>query len=314
MAANKVIFEHVIQPGTGKAVEVRAGQILRIEQVEGGQCVDFNCFNLNDYKEFMHCGRTRTVHGFHPSKGTFLWSGPPRERAMMFILEDTYGRNDVLFPRCSAYLYESAYGFDVHTNCQDIQAEAQREYGLTPDDVHDSFNFFMCTEVSGPHRAQITRQESRAGDYVDLLALIDVLAVTNVCGADVMRTSNFSLKPLRLSVRQATDAERAAAPPTPILRSQRTPESFRVRNIKADRELRADPMYQPEFRNVPLTVEDVAVELSANEMAALAAVRQPIYGDDDGAALRDVLFSWWEERFLAGSSGAPVISNKADSA
>jgi hypothetical protein len=262
----------------------------------------------------MHCGRTRTVHGFHPSKGTFLWSGPPRERAMMFILEDTYGRNDVLFPRCSAYLYESAYGFDVHTNCQDIQAEAQREYGLTPDDVHDSFNFFMCTEVSGPHRAQITRQESRAGDYVDLLALIDVLAVTNVCGADVMRTSNFSLKPLRLSVRPATDAERAAAPPTPILRSQRTPESFRVRNIKADRELRADPTYRPEFRNVPLTVEDVAVELSANEMAALAAVRQPIYGDDDGAALRDVLFSWWEERFLAGSSGAPVISNKADSA
>ena len=173
MRVSEVIFEHVIEPGTGKAVEVRAGQILRIEQVEGGQCVDFNCFNLNDYKEFMHCGRTRTVHGFHPSKGTFLWSGPPREHAMMFILEDTYGRNDVLFPRCSAYLYESAYGFGVHTNCQDIQAEAQREYGLTPDDVHDSFNFFMCTEVSGPHRAQITRQSSRAGDYVDLLALMD---------------------------------------------------------------------------------------------------------------------------------------------
>jgi uncharacterized protein YcgI (DUF1989 family) len=313
MGASEVIFEHVIQPGTGKALEVRAGQILRIEQVEGAQCVDFNCFNLHDYKEFMHCGRTRTVHGFHPSKGAFLWSGPPREHAMMFILEDTYGRNDVLFPRCSAYLYESAYGFDVHTNCQDIQAEAQREYGLTPDDVHDSFNFFMCTEVSEPHRAQITRQSSRASDYVDLLALMDVLAVTNVCGADVMRTSNFALKPIRLCVRQATHAERAAAPPTPILRSQRSPESFRIRTIKADRELRADPTYRPEFKNVPLTVEDVAVELSANEMATLAEVRQTVYGDDDGAALRDVLFSWWEERFLAGSSGAPVISNASES-
>jgi hypothetical protein len=32
---SEVIFEHVIEPGTGKAVEVRAGQILRIEQVEG---------------------------------------------------------------------------------------------------------------------------------------------------------------------------------------------------------------------------------------------------------------------------------------
>jgi uncharacterized protein YcgI (DUF1989 family) len=179
MRVSEVIFEHVIQPGTGKAVEMRAGQILRIEQVEGGQCVDFNCFNLNDYKEFMHCGRTRTVHGFHPSKGTFLWSGPPREHAMMFILEDTSGRNDVLFPRCSAYLYESAYGFRRSYHCQDIQAEAQREYGLTPDDVHDSFTS-SCARKCGPHRAQITRQSSRAGDYVDLLALMDVLAVTNV--------------------------------------------------------------------------------------------------------------------------------------
>ena len=110
MGATNIIFEHVIAPGTGKALEVRAGQILRIEQVEGGQCVDFNCFNLNDYKEFMHCGRTRTVHGFNPSRGTFMWSAPPRERAMLYILADTYGRNDVLFPRCSAYVYESEIG------------------------------------------------------------------------------------------------------------------------------------------------------------------------------------------------------------
>ena len=30
MGVSEVIFEHVIQPGTGKAVEMRAGQILRI--------------------------------------------------------------------------------------------------------------------------------------------------------------------------------------------------------------------------------------------------------------------------------------------
>jgi uncharacterized protein len=108
-------------PGTGKAIELLQGEILRIEQVEDGQRVDFNCFNLHDYKEYMHCGRTRTVHGFNPSRGTFMWSQPPRERAMLYILADTNGRNDVLFPRCSAYFYESAYGLDVHTNCHDIQ-------------------------------------------------------------------------------------------------------------------------------------------------------------------------------------------------
>ena len=76
MMPRQVIAEFTLEPGTGKAIELLMAQILRIEQVEGGQCADFNAFNLHDYKEFMHCGRTRTVHGFHPTKGTFMWSAP----------------------------------------------------------------------------------------------------------------------------------------------------------------------------------------------------------------------------------------------
>ena len=226
-----VLHDITLQPGTGKAIELLAGQILRIEQVEGGQCVDFTAFNLHDYKEYMHCGRTRTVHGFNPTKGSFMWSQPPREPALIYILHDSYGRNVVLFPRCSAYLYESAYGFDAHSNCHDIQAEAQREYGLTPDDVHGSFNLFMNTEVTLDGRASITRQISKAGDHIDLLALVDVLAVPNICGADVMRTSNFGLKPIRLTVFQATKADLAAVPRTSVLKSLRSPADFRLPNI-----------------------------------------------------------------------------------
>ena len=301
------LFEWTLEPGTGKAIELKAGQILRIEQVEGGQCVDFNAFNLHDYKEFMHCGRTRTVHGFNPSRGTFMWSAPPRERALIYILADTVGRNDVLFPRCSAYLYESAYGFDAHTNCHDIQAEAQREYGLTPDDVHDSFNLFMCTEVTTEGKAVITRQDTKPGDHVDLLALVDLLAVPNVCGADIMRTSNFALKPVQLLVRDATEAELAQVPATPILRSQRTPRDFRNSVIKADRELRRDPVYVPAFTNVPLSLTELAVELDEDEAALFARHRLDLYGEDEGAALRDILFSWWEETYLGVEAGAPRI-------
>ena len=311
MSDRKVVSEWVMQPGTGKAVELLAGQILRIEQVEGLQCVDFNCFNLHDYKEFMHCGRTRTVHGFNPSKGAFMWSAPPRERALLYILDDTYGRNDVLFPRCSAYVYESAYGFDAHTNCHDIQAEAQREYGLTPDDVHDSFNLFMCTEVTLDGRATITRQETKPGDHVDLLALVDVLAIPNVCGADVMRTSNFSLKPIKLTVFEATDADMTCVPKVPVLKSQRTPKDFRNPTIKPDRALTRDPSYVAQFTNVPIVVEELSVTLSEEEAATLDRVRLPVYGADDGAALRDVLFTWWEQRFLGAESGAPDIGGKS---
>ena len=48
-ASRELLDERVIEPGTGKALELLRGQFLRIEQIEGGQCLDFNCFNLHDY-------------------------------------------------------------------------------------------------------------------------------------------------------------------------------------------------------------------------------------------------------------------------
>ena len=299
MSAREVVFEYVIEPGTGKAFEVLKDQIIRIEQIDGGQCVDFNCFNLHDYKEFMHTGRTRTLYGLTPSKGDFLWSAPPRERPMLYIVEDTARINDVIFPYCSAYMYENGYGLPKHTNCNDIQAEAQREYGLTPDDVHDSFNLFMDTGVNDKGEMYINRQNTQPGDHVEFLALFDVLAVPNICGADVLNTSNYSLKPVKVIIYQATDEDFAGVPYTASLPSQRTPKDFRNSTIKADRELRKDAAYSPEFTNVPIVVSDLEITLSDEEYAMLDEVRlTELYGDNDGDALRDVIFAWWAEHFI----------------
>ncbi len=301
MAERNALSEIVLQPGTGKALELKRGQILRIAQVEGGQCVDFNCFNLHDYKEYFHTGRTRHIHGLHPSAGDFLWSAPPRERPMMFIMADTVHTNDVLYPRCSAFLYEFQYGLPTHTNCHDMQAEAQREYGLTPDDVHDSFNFFMHTGIDRNGHPYIARQTAKKDDYVELLALIDVLAVPNVCGADVMATSDFSFKPIRLTVLQGTDADMEQVPQWPKYKNQRSPDDFKVKNIKADRALRRDPEYVSEFTNVPIRTSELSVALDESEAAALAALKgTDLYGASDADVLRYVLFSWWIERFMQG--------------
>jgi uncharacterized protein YcgI (DUF1989 family) len=301
MAERKVLTEIVLQPGTGKALEIRRGQILRIAQVEGGQCVDFNCFNLHDYKEYFHTGRTRHIHGLHPSTGDFLWSAPPRERPMMFILADTVHTNDILYPRCSAFLYEFQYGLPTHTNCHDMQAEAQREYGLTPDDVHDSFNFFMHTGIDRNGHPYIARQTAKKDDHVELLALIDVLAVPNVCGADVMATSDFAFKPIRLIVFQGTDADMEQVPKWPKFKNQRSPADFKVKNIKADRALRRDPGYVQEFTNVPIRTSELPIALDAAEAAAVDALKGTgLYGSTDAEVLRYVLFSWWIERFMQG--------------
>jgi hypothetical protein len=126
-----------------------------------------------------------------------------------------------------------------------------------------------------------------------------------------MKTSNFALKPLKLTVFAATDADLAQVPKTPTLASQRTPKDFRNAVIKTDRPLRRDPAYRPEFPNTPIVVSDLPIALTPEELADFNAVkRRDIYGDDDAAALRDLLFSWWEERFLLAHAGAPSIESK----
>ena len=58
-------------------------------------------------------------------------------------------------------------------------------------------------------------------------------------------------------------------------------------------------------------VTQLPVPLSPDELAMFDAVkRTDIYGDDDAAALRDLLFSWWEERFLLAHAGAPAIESQ----
>lgn len=287
-----VLTNLVLEPGTGKALEVRAGQILRIEQIDGDQCADLNVFNMHDYREFMHAGRTRTLHGINPGEGDFLWSAPPRERALMYLQADTAHTNDTLFPRCSANMYESIHGFAEHTNCADIQAEAQREYGLTPDDVHDSFNLFMATRVVDA-MPEIVRQATKPGDHIELLALVDVLAVPNICGNDIMGTSNFSLSPLRVQVLTATREELDAVPPLRAYATQRTPADFRQPEIRTTRELTRNPAYVATFARTPVRVVEVSVDLDGTDSLSFEQVRRDDLYKNPGDALRDVVLSWW---------------------
>lgn len=305
MAERELILEHVMEPGTGKPFALLRGQVMRIEQIEdGAQCADSNFFNLHDYKEFFHAARTRHLHGMNPRVGDFLWSAPPRERPMAAIIADTVGENDVFYPRCSAFLYEYHYNLPIHANCHDIQAEANREYGLTPDDVHDSFNWFMHTGVNPDGYPFIAPNHAGLGDYVEVLALIDLLAVPNVCGADVMATSNFKYKPLKVSIFQGTEEDLAQFEGHPLLRSfvnQRTPEDFKNPTIKADRELRRDESYVPDFVNVPITLTDITVSLSDEEQEMLDRLqRTGRYGKSAGDVLRYVFHSWWINRFMEG--------------
>jgi uncharacterized protein YcgI (DUF1989 family) len=285
----------VFQPVEGKAIPMKAGEVLRIIQVGNGQCVDFNCFNLHDYKECLSVGFTR-MHSFRPKEGDFLWSNPPRNNPMMKILKMPPGcLTDTLHARCNAFLFEDYYGFDLHTNCQDTFATAIGEYRLTPDDVHDAFNLWMDTGWDDQGVTYIRRNSGREGEYVDLLATMDVLAVPILCGSgDVQPTASFYPKPIEIRVfaSSATTLDAVKKDNARLRRkNHRTVEQFPVKNILATRELTRDPEYKPNFVNYPLQFTSVEVELSGREREQLQQLRFADY-QDDAEILREAVMRW----------------------
>jgi uncharacterized protein len=247
--------EVIVDPITGKAIPVRTGEVLRISQVEGGTCVDYNAYNLHDYKEWLDCGFNRT-RGVTVGKGTIIWTGSPRARPMQAILDhsdnfDQYYQGH----RCNGLLNEIEYGFIDHPNCQDTFAEAIREYGLTPDDVHDSYNLWMRTTVTPDGRREFHWNRARKNDYVDLLAVIDTLSVPIICGIDTIPLNNYGPGSIRLQVFAASPSTLDLVEIIQVrlgrFRAQKTPKDFKNKDIRAQRELERDPNYAPNYLPIP---------------------------------------------------------------
>jgi uncharacterized protein YcgI (DUF1989 family) len=277
----------LISPGTGRAMVVRRGQVLVIEQVHGRQVVDLNLFCLADGREHLSASRTRALHGMSIAVGDHLWSAAPRERPLMTLIGDSAGgRHDVSFPACSAFEYRFATGLPGHTNCAEIQAESIRRFGLGPDDVHDPLNLWMEGGGGADNQLWWRPVPSQPGDRVELLAQVAVVASFNPCGDDLFDASGYEVSPVRASLRAATEAERAALVPA----RRRGPAG-------GVRPLEADPGYVPGYRTSPLQRRLLEVELPDDARPRLDALRRHGgLGETDGEIVRAVLFQWWLER------------------
>lgn len=291
-------LEVTLEPVTGKAVPVYRGEVFRIEQEVGGTCVDFNAFNLHDYKEFLDCGFTRSFQSFDPRRGEFIWTNAPRGRPMFSILEiaDTC-ELDIVGHRCNRVLQELGWEMTTHANCQDTLAEAIREYGLTPDDVHDSFNLWMATDIDDTGRRQFKWNPGRQGDRIDLLATFDVLAAAAICGlGDLVGINNFTFAPVRLDVFEPSPATVLLADRIEDrwgrLASQVTSDELVDIPVLASRELKPDPGYVASYRPAPER-SLLKVALSNIEQELLEGlIATGVYGETEGEAIRAGFMRW----------------------
>ncbi len=111
-----------IRPGQGQAVEVKTGQLLQIQTLQGKQVADFVAFTQGDTEEFLSTSVTRATNAnIVPQLGMTLYSN--RRQPMFEIVEDTVGRHDMLYACCDPVRYEML-GAPGHANCREALAEA----------------------------------------------------------------------------------------------------------------------------------------------------------------------------------------------
>lgn len=185
---------NIIPPRSGVSFVLKAGQLLKITDIEGEQVADFICYNLDDTKEYLSSGRTIDyAETIYLTKGHPFYSN--RSNVMFDMIEDTVGRHDFLLTPCSAEMFRITYGHDIpHQGCFGNLCNALEQYNIKPDSIPTTFNIFMNVTVDSNGKVLVLPPLSKAGDHVMLQARMDLIVGLTACSAEM--SNNYSFKPI----------------------------------------------------------------------------------------------------------------------
>ena len=181
--------EFTVTRGTATAYEVMAGESVQIIDAEGQQCSDFQSLRLASLDEgiesYIDSTTTRSmVRSAYPSPGLFDKFYDSEMRPLLRVLQDTCGRHDAFGLACTARSYEER-GYPSHLNCSDNMSFALDPYGVARKAGWPAINLFWNTWLDANHNIMTEEAHSRAGDYVVMQALDNLVCVSTACPDDI---------------------------------------------------------------------------------------------------------------------------------
>ena len=187
-----------IQPQSGIAFVLRRGQTLRVIDPCGEQVADLVAYALDDRVEWLSSGRTLDYNNtIYLTTGHALYSN--RSRVMLTIVADTVGRHDFLYTPCSAETFSIIYKTGGgHPSCFANLAGSLRPFDVGPDAIPTTFNIFMNVDVLPSGELRIGPPRSRAGDFVELRAELDLIIGLTACSAEM--SNNYTFKPIDFEI------------------------------------------------------------------------------------------------------------------
>ena len=192
----EILLDEVIAPGSPWSRRLARGERLRLVDLEGCQAVDFLCYNADDPAERYCAADTMKIAGsIFLSRGVTLYSN--LARPLLTLVEDTCGFHDTIGGCCSSESNAVRYGVGDTPNCRDNFLAALEPHGLGARDIVANINFFMYVPVEDDGAMAIVDGRSKAGDFVDLHAEMNVLAVLSNCPQMNNPANGYRLTPVR---------------------------------------------------------------------------------------------------------------------
>jgi len=198
--SGNIAEDTTIAPRASWSRRIERGQTLRIVDLEGKQAVDFLCYNADDPDDRYAAADTMKINetGIFLTTGTVLYS--VGLTPLFTITADTCGKHDTIGGCCSNKLNAFRYGAAPGPNCRDNFLAELAKYGMGPKDMAANINFFMYVPVGPDGDMDMGPSISKPGDYVDLRAETDVLAVISNCPQINNPVNDYNPTPIRVIV------------------------------------------------------------------------------------------------------------------
>jgi hypothetical protein len=197
---SKFIESILIEPQRGTSFLLKQSQVVKIIDVEGKQVADLVAFNAEDIKEKLSTGVTLDINeSLFVKENDILFSN--RYNKMLFVVKDTVGKHDILYPACSPRMYRYQYKIkEYHPSCLENLTEPLKKHGITEDDIPTPFNTFQNSQVSSNGKLTIEEPLSKGEDYIELKAEMNLIVAVSACSVKESKCNAFKCTSIKIEI------------------------------------------------------------------------------------------------------------------
>jgi urea carboxylase-associated protein 1 len=182
---DNAVQRDIVPAGDYYMKEVKAGQTVRILDLEGNQAADTLFYSAADPSErYSAMDTIREQGNVYLTAGTRLMSN--EGNVLLEIVADTCGRHDTLGGACATESNTVRYAHEtkcMHA-CRDswmLAVAENEEFGMSKRDITHNINFFMNVPVTAEGGLSFADGISAPGKYVELQARMDVIVLISNC-------------------------------------------------------------------------------------------------------------------------------------